>query len=54
MFSMSKPITSAAVMLLGDGRLDLLQPLSEILPAFAHPLVVDSDGSGLIRRRRKL
>ena len=49
MFSMSKPITSAAVMLLlGDGRLDLLQPLSEILPAFAHPLVADPDGSGLI------
>lgn len=49
MYSMSKPITSAAVMLLlQDGRLDLMQPLSEILPAFAHPLVVNPDGSGLM------
>ena len=35
-FSMTKPITAAAVMMLVDsGKLDLLEPVSQYLPEFA-------------------
>lgn len=38
LYSMSKPVTSAAVMiLLEEGRLDLLDPVSKFLPGFQNP-----------------
>ncbi|GAA4643359.1 serine hydrolase domain-containing protein [Pontixanthobacter gangjinensis] len=46
-YSMTKPITGmAAMMLIGDGKLGLDQPLAEILPAFANMQVQkEYDGS---------
>ena len=39
-YSMTKPITStAALMLVEEGRIDLLDPVAEYLPAFASPMV---------------
>ena len=39
-YSMTKPLTSVAVMMLyEDGLLQLRQPLSDLLPEFAHPRV---------------
>lgn len=44
--SMTKPVTSvAALMLVEDGRLRLDQPIGELLPAFAAPTVLLSDGT---------
>lgn len=43
-YSMTKPVTSVAVMMLvEDGRLRLDQPLAEILPAFADVQVLEGD-----------
>ncbi|MEP2736881.1 MAG: serine hydrolase [Erythrobacter sp.] len=46
-YSMSKPITGMAIMMLIDeGKLGLDQPLAEIIPSFASPRVlVEEDGS---------
>ena len=42
LFSMTKPITSAAAMILMDeGRLDLGQPVSEVLPGFKGDRVIE-------------
>lgn len=41
LYSMTKPITSAAVMmLLEDGKLDLLEPVSKYLPGFQNQTVI--------------
>lgn len=45
MYSMTKPITSAAVMiLLEEGKLDLMDPVSEFFPSFASPMVAVRNG----------
>src|SRR5574344_2125559 len=45
MYSMTKPVTSAAVMmLLEEGLIDLYQPVSDIIPEFAHPSVCTQKG----------
>lgn len=45
LYSMSKPITGAAAMLLFEqGKLDLMQPVSDFLPGFAHQTVETPDG----------
>ncbi len=42
LYSMSKPVTSAAVMLLlEEGRIDLLDPVSKYLPGFAGQYVIE-------------
>lgn len=42
LYSMSKPITAAAVMiLLEEGKIDLLDPVSEYLPGFKNQYVID-------------
>ncbi|SDG92260.1 serine hydrolase domain-containing protein [Marvinbryantia formatexigens] len=44
LYSMTKPVTAAAAMLLMErGKLDLAQPVAEILPGFRH-LTVEKDG----------
>ncbi len=44
LYSMSKPVTAAAVMILMErGMLDLCQPVSEILPGFGHLMVEEKD-----------
>jgi CubicO group peptidase (beta-lactamase class C family) len=44
MYSMSKPVTAAAVMKLAeDGRLDLQDPVSRFLPSFANQSYEDED-----------
>lgn len=44
-YSMTKPITSAAILMLADeGRLKLDDPVSRYLPAFADVQVLDPDG----------
>lgn len=44
-YSMSKVITSAAVMvLLQDGRIDLYDPVARFFPSFAHQKVATKDG----------
>lgn len=43
LYSMSKPITSAAVMmLLEEGKIDLLDPVSKYLPSFANQCVMQN------------
>lgn len=45
MYSMTKPITSLAVMLLlEDGKIDLLDPISKYLPAYKNLTYLDDDG----------
>ncbi|MEE4453744.1 serine hydrolase domain-containing protein [Novosphingobium resinovorum] len=46
-YSMTKPVTAmAAMQLVAEGRLGLDQPVSEVLPAYAHMMVQDRyDGS---------
>jgi CubicO group peptidase (beta-lactamase class C family) len=45
-YSMTKPVTAAAVMMLRDeGRFDLDDPVSKYLPAFAHTQVLTPSGS---------
>lgn len=45
LYSMTKPVTAAAVMtLVEDGLLDLQDPVSRYLPSFAHPSVVTGAG----------
>ncbi len=45
-YSMTKPIVSTALMLLHEeGRFRLDQPVSDFLPAFAAPKVMNTDGS---------
>ena len=45
MFSMTKPITSAAVMMLLErGKLDLMDPVSKYYPSFADPKVAEGSG----------
>lgn len=52
MYSMTKPVTSvAALMLLEEGRLRLDDPVADFLPAFADPQVY-VDGSGADTRTR--
>lgn len=42
LYSMSKPVTSAAVMiLLQEGKIDLLDPVSKYLPGFQNQYVID-------------
>lgn len=46
MFSMTKPVTSAAVMILAErGDIDLRDPVSKYLPCFAGQKVLKEDGS---------
>lgn len=46
LYSMSKPITAAAAMILMErGELDLAQPVAEILPGFSKLMVEKADGS---------
>lgn len=46
LYSMSKPITAAAAMILMEqGELDLAQPVAEILPGFSELMVEKADGS---------
>jgi CubicO group peptidase (beta-lactamase class C family) len=46
MFSMSKPVTAAAVMILAErGMLDCKDPVSRFLPEYAHQQVMHSDGT---------
>lgn len=46
MFSMTKPITAAAVLMLAErGKLDLLDPVSKYIPEFTHMQVMEADGS---------
>lgn len=46
LYSMTKPITSAAVMiLLQDGRIDLNEPVSKYISSFANQKYVDADGN---------
>ena len=46
LYSQSKPITAAAVMILADrGKLDLLDGADKFLPGFRNPRVVDADGT---------
>lgn len=43
LFSMTKPITAtAAMMLLEEGKLDLLEPVSKYLPSFANQFVIQN------------
>lgn len=45
LYSQSKPITSAAVMILIErGLIDLFDPIETYLPGFAHPKVMTPDG----------
>jgi len=46
MYSMTKPITAVAVLMLyEEGRFLLTDPVSRYLPEFAHPMVLGADGS---------
>lgn len=46
LYSMTKPVTAAAVMLLVErGLLDLAQPVAELIPGFADQKVCQSDGT---------
>ena len=46
LYSMSKPITAAAVMLLIErGQLDFIDPISKYLPEYAHMTVLDNNGN---------
>jgi CubicO group peptidase (beta-lactamase class C family) len=50
--SMSKPITSVAVMMLyEEGRLLLTDPVSKFIPAFKSPVVMNADGTTMPARR---
>ena len=52
LYSQSKPITSAAAMLLLErGQLDLLSPVSRWLPGFKNPRVVSESGTPVAARR---
>lgn len=54
LYSMSKPVTAAAVMILAErGDLDLWDPVSKYLPCFAGQKVWD-DGRGEIRAEREV
>ena len=45
LYSQSKPITSAAVMILLErGLIDLMDPVSKYLPGFAHPQIITEEG----------
>ncbi len=45
LYSMSKPITAAAVMLLVErGVLDMLDPIAKFIPTFEHMTIATSDG----------
>ncbi len=45
LYSMSKPITAAAVMLLIErGMLDMLDPIAKFIPTFEHMTVASADG----------
>ncbi len=45
-YSMTKPVTAAAIMQLAErGMLRLEQPVSDFIPAFASPSVYETDGS---------
>lgn len=44
-YSMTKPVTAVAVMMLvEEGSLSLDQPVSDVLPAFADPMVMEAEG----------
>lgn len=46
LYSQSKPVTAAAVMILADrGIIDLMASVDQYLPGFANPRVVEADGS---------
>ena len=46
LYSQSKPVTAAAVMILADrGVIDLMAPVDQYLPGFANPRVVEADGT---------
>ena len=47
-YSMTKPITAIAVMMLvEEGRIDLDQPVADVIPAFAHMRVLDAPQASL-------
>lgn len=46
MFSMTKPVTAVAVLILAErGNLDLWDPISEYIPEFKNALVMEEDGN---------
>jgi len=46
LYSMSKPVTSAAVMLLlQEGKIDLMEPVSKYLPAYSNQQYLDEKGN---------
>lgn len=46
MFSMTKPVTAVAVLILAErGKIDLWDPVSKYIPEFAHMQVLEADGS---------
>lgn len=52
LYSLSKPITAAAVMILYErGDLDIWEPVSKYIPAFHNPKVVAENGSIIDARR---
>ncbi len=52
LYSMTKPVTAAAVMMLVErGQLDLAQPVAELIPGFAGQKVCQSDGTLVPVRR---
>ena len=53
--SMTKPVTSTAVMILADqGRLDLSDPVSRYLPEFKFPMVAMPGRKGTARMRPRI
>ena len=46
LYSQSKPVTAAAVMILADrGKIDLMDGVDRYLPGFRNPQVVTADGT---------
>lgn len=55
LYSMTKPITSAAVMcLVEDGKIDLNQAVGEFLPSYQNQIVADRDEKYSVRRAMKV
>lgn len=55
LYSMTKPITSAAVMcLLEDGKIDLNQSVGDFLPSYQNQIVADRDEKYSVRRPMKV
>lgn len=55
LYSMTKPITSAAVMcLVEDGKIDLNQPVGDFIPSYKDQIVADRDEKYSVRRPMKV